>query len=243
MQYIFSTSSGKFLLRIFLLFPPTATIIFEYLRQSGLPIAPRYATGLFYAIRSETQNLGRDSTGPDMRAFGDLFPHVDNRIISRIEHAPVPRSYLALLHGAFQATRLYGTLSITLLERMPYPDVPAELADLLLRVDEVAWALVAGNHGGQVYLSLRTSEPGANAGKLLSEIVRPYGRAGGHASMAGGKIGRRDEITMRSTAVAYGVPLVTTLSAAEATVGAIDALRKKEFRVKSLQEYHAEVRR
>ena len=47
---------------------------------------------------------------------------------------------------------------------------------------------------------------------------------------------------MRSAAVQYGVPLVTTLSAAEATVGAIDALRKKAFRVKSLQEYHAEVR-
>jgi len=57
-----------------------------------------------------------------------------------------------------------------------------------------------------------------------------------------GKLGRRDEIRMRSAAVQYGVPLVTTLSAAEATVGAIDALRKKEFRVKSLQEYHAEVR-
>jgi len=55
-----------------------------------------------------------------------------------------------------------------------------------------------------------------------------------------GKIGRRDEVRMRSAAVVYGVPLVTTLSAAEATVGAVDALRKKAFRVKSLQEYHAE---
>jgi carbamoyl-phosphate synthase large subunit len=56
-----------------------------------------------------------------------------------------------------------------------------------------------------------------------------------------GKMGRRDEVLMRSTAVLHNVPLVTTLSAAEATVGAIDALRKKEFRVKSLQEYHADV--
>jgi len=56
-----------------------------------------------------------------------------------------------------------------------------------------------------------------------------------------GKIGRRDESLMRSTAVQYGVPLVTTLSAAEATVGAVDALRKKAVRVKSLQEYHKDV--
>ena len=56
-----------------------------------------------------------------------------------------------------------------------------------------------------------------------------------------GKIGRRDEVRMRASAVQYGVPLVTTLSAAEATVGAIDALRKRKFSVKSLQEYHADV--
>jgi carbamoyl-phosphate synthase large subunit len=58
-----------------------------------------------------------------------------------------------------------------------------------------------------------------------------------------GKIGRRDEVKMRSTAVACRVPLVTTVSAAEATVGAVVALRKREFRVKSLQEYHADVGR
>ena len=56
-----------------------------------------------------------------------------------------------------------------------------------------------------------------------------------------GKIGRRDEIHMRSSAIAYSVPLVTTVAAAEATVGAIDALRKQEFRVKSLQEFHADI--
>ena len=58
-----------------------------------------------------------------------------------------------------------------------------------------------------------------------------------------GKIGRRDEVRMRAAAVAYSVPLVTTLSAAEATVAAVDALRKREFHVKSLQEYHEEITR
>ncbi len=56
-----------------------------------------------------------------------------------------------------------------------------------------------------------------------------------------GKIGRRDEVRMRSSAIAYSVPLVTTLSAAEATVGATDALRKKTFNVRSIQEFHADI--
>jgi carbamoyl-phosphate synthase large subunit len=56
-----------------------------------------------------------------------------------------------------------------------------------------------------------------------------------------GKVGRRDEVKMRSTAISHRVPLVTTLSAAKATLRAIDALRHEELNVKSLQEYHADV--
>jgi nanoRNase/pAp phosphatase (c-di-AMP/oligoRNAs hydrolase) len=84
----------------------TATIMNEYLDASGLPILPRYATALFYAIRSETQNLGREASTPDQRAFLSLFPRTDNRLVSRIERAPLSRRYLALLDGAFRATRL-----------------------------------------------------------------------------------------------------------------------------------------
>lgn len=166
----------------------TATILWGYLKKSGLTVQPRYATGLFYAIRSETQNLGRESGGQDFKAFKALFPRVDNRIISRIENAPISRRYLGLLEGAFQRTRLYGNVSLTMLEQMPYPDVPAELADLLLRVDEVEWALVGGVHGRQLYLSIRTSNERAHAARLLGQIVGDLGRTGGHSTMAGGRI-------------------------------------------------------
>lgn len=169
----------------------TATIIYDYLQSAGLPLQPRYATGLFYAIRSETQNLGREASGPDVRAFTALFPRVDNSIISRIEHAPISRHYLALLNGAFDRSRIYGDVSLTMLDRMPYPDVPAELADLLLRVDEVTWSLVGGIYQGQLYLSMRSQAHRANAAKLLAQIVGDWGRAGGHSTMAGGKIDLR----------------------------------------------------
>ncbi len=169
----------------------TATIMFDYLQSSELPLQPRYATGLFYAIRSETQNLGREATGADVRAFTALFPRVDNSIISRIEHAPISRQYLALLNGAFDRTRIYGEVSITMLDRMPYPDVPAELADLLLRVDEVTTSLVGGVYQGELYLSMRMQANRSGAARLLSQIVGDWGRAGGHSTMAGGKIDLR----------------------------------------------------
>ena len=53
-----------------------------------------------------------------------------------------------------------------------------------------------------------------------------------------GKATKIDETNIRSTAILYNIPLVTTISGAEATVNGIEALIKRQLEVKSLQEYH-----
>jgi carbamoyl-phosphate synthase large subunit len=53
-----------------------------------------------------------------------------------------------------------------------------------------------------------------------------------------GKATKIDETQIRSTAILYNIPLVTTISGAEATVNGIEALIKRQLEVKSLQEYH-----
>jgi carbamoyl-phosphate synthase large subunit len=55
---------------------------------------------------------------------------------------------------------------------------------------------------------------------------------------ASGRAPRQDEVAIRSTAVAYNIPLVTTVSGASATVNAIEALLQKRLDVRSIQEYH-----
>lgn len=55
-----------------------------------------------------------------------------------------------------------------------------------------------------------------------------------------GKATRKDEQPIRSTAILYNIPLITTLSGAQASVAAIESLRDKKFTVKSIQEYHRE---
>lgn len=47
-----------------------------------------------------------------------------------------------------------------------------------------------------------------------------------------------DGALIRGTALIYGVPIMTTLSAAMATVHAIRSLRKKPLSVRSLQAHH-----
>jgi carbamoyl-phosphate synthase large subunit len=53
-----------------------------------------------------------------------------------------------------------------------------------------------------------------------------------------GKGPRSDDFQIRRTAVVYGIPCITTLSACAAATNGIEALKKREMKVKSLQEYH-----
>ncbi len=55
-----------------------------------------------------------------------------------------------------------------------------------------------------------------------------------------GKSSREDGARIRSLATRLEVPLITTLSAAQAAVNGIQALRQRELRVRSLQEHYAQ---
>jgi carbamoyl-phosphate synthase large subunit len=53
-----------------------------------------------------------------------------------------------------------------------------------------------------------------------------------------GKAPRQDEVRIRSLAVARRIPILTTVSAVEASIRAIYSVQKKGIGVKALQEYH-----
>ncbi len=57
-----------------------------------------------------------------------------------------------------------------------------------------------------------------------------------------GKIPRAHEVKIRSLAVQYATPIVTTMPGAQATVNALESLIKEDLSVKSLQEYHKEIK-
>ncbi len=58
-----------------------------------------------------------------------------------------------------------------------------------------------------------------------------------------GKETKEDEAKMRSHALLYSVPLITTIAGAQATVNGIENLIKRhEISVQSIQEYHREIR-
>jgi carbamoyl-phosphate synthase large subunit len=53
-----------------------------------------------------------------------------------------------------------------------------------------------------------------------------------------GKKTKVDETKIRSGAIMHMVPIITTLSGARATINGLEAVKKKGFSVKALQDYH-----
>jgi nanoRNase/pAp phosphatase (c-di-AMP/oligoRNAs hydrolase) len=165
----------------------TATILTEYLRDSLVVVESKIATALFYGIMAETQDLGRESLAADTEACHFLYPYTNKRRLAKIENARVPREYFRVFRDAVEEAVIYGKVVFSVLGEVRYPDMVAEVADFLLRLDESEWAAVIGYYKGAIYVSLRTTQRDANAGDLLQRVIGSD-HAGGHDMMAGGRL-------------------------------------------------------
>lgn len=166
----------------------TSTILFEYLAEAGIAPSIPLATALLYGIRSDTNDLGRETTQADINAIVALYSTANKRMLGRIVMERLPREYFTLLGRALTNARTYGRCLTTALGNIDNPDMLGEVADLLLRDEESTWALAYGIHDGRMLLSLRTAEPEASAGQAMHRLVGRKGTGGGHNAMAGGQI-------------------------------------------------------
>lgn len=165
----------------------TASIMTEYLRLADLEIDPPLATALFYGIKTDTMGLGRGTSSTDMTAICYLLPKIDLGALLRIEQAQVPSGYFKSFAATLQAARIYNDVVISYIGSMDYPDLAAEMADFLLRMQGSRWIICMGVHKDRLMLSVRTHNR-RGAGELVQKIIEKRGMAGGHGSMAGGQV-------------------------------------------------------
>ncbi len=171
----------------------TSTLVGEMLIAKGIPIPADVAMGLFYGIKSETQDLGRDTTETDVEVYTELEKLVDRRIISRIESERVPREYFFDLLKAIEGAVLSGDVVTSELGPVRVPDMVPEMADFLLRADCARWTCVTGVFQDLLYISMRTNGEDSDAGALMLRLLANRGSGGGHPSMAGGQINLVDQ--------------------------------------------------
>jgi nanoRNase/pAp phosphatase (c-di-AMP/oligoRNAs hydrolase) len=166
----------------------TSTLLTQYLQAARAEPPSSLATALFYGIKTITMGLSRDTSPNDAMAYSYLQPRIDVGALARIEHAQVPADYFRSFNAALRAARLYDGLVVATMDELSYPDLAAEMADVLMRLERAQWVICMGVYQGALILSVRARSRGDAAERLVQAIVSGEGSAGGHGTMAGGQI-------------------------------------------------------
>jgi len=168
----------------------TATLVYGYLRALDIPIDPQLATAFLYALKSETRDLTREAGDAERQAFLELFAQADLQRLQAIAAPKVGREHFVAVDRALRNAMCWGELVAVNLGGLDFPDLVAEVADLLLPYERAHWVVCVGHHDGVVYISVRTDRENAKAGSLTRRVVGNEGAAGGHGMIAGGRLFR-----------------------------------------------------
>ncbi len=194
----------------------TSTVVADYFRASGLGMPEQIATALFYGIKADTRDLGRQTTKQDVDAYLWLYPMVNKDALAEIEHPKLPAEYFRLYHVAIEKALVYDDAVVCDLAEIYTPDMVAEVAERFSFLQDVKWSLAFGAYEDSLFFSLRTTDRRMNAGRLIREVIEAKGgSAGGHGTMAGARLGvkglsaaalkRLREDVVRSFLDAFGV--------------------------------------
>ena len=166
----------------------TTSIVFGYLKELGIELDARTATAFLYALKSETRDLTREAGPSEREAYLELLPKVDYERLHAIVNPKLGREHFVTVDRALRAALVRGGLLTANLGTLDYPDLVAEVADLLLPFEKIQWVLCIGQHEGWVYCSIRTDLLSARAGELIRRILDGRGAGGGHGLVAGGRL-------------------------------------------------------
>lgn len=162
--------------------------MYGYLKQAGVDIPPWLASAMAYAIETETLAFTRPATEQDRLAYAALIAAGNLRMIGAIRNAPLSRTHFTQLKDAIANARLYGHVAWTHLSEAEPPELVAEVADLLLRIERVTWSFCTGERGDQLLLSVRSARNDSRCGRIVRDAVRGDGQGGGHDRMAAGAV-------------------------------------------------------
>lgn len=162
----------------------TASIMTEYLRAARIKPNHKLATGLFYAIKTDTANFERKAINEDMRAFQFLFKHANIHMARKIEHVDLRLDFIEDFKKALNDHVLSRNKIFVNLGSIKNTDVCVLIADFFMRFNLIAWSVVFGMHEDKLIIVVRNDGSRKNAGNLMYNKFGEFGSAGGHQSMA-----------------------------------------------------------
>ena len=158
-------------------------VLDEALTDSPLRVCPLTSDSTSYLV-----GIPADESIRPGQAYSYLQPRIDVEALAKIEHAQVPADYFRSFDATLRAARMYDGLILAYIGMLAYPDLAAEMADVLLRLEKARWVICMGVYQGALMLSVRSRSQEHTAEELVQSIVAGEGSAGGHGTMAGGQI-------------------------------------------------------
>jgi nanoRNase/pAp phosphatase (c-di-AMP/oligoRNAs hydrolase) len=169
----------------------TSSIMTEYLQAAGVRLTKRLASALFYGIRVDSRHFMSDMSGADVDAVRALKAKADGDIVRRIEFSQFSRETLDYFSVALVRRRFVKGVMFAHLGPVPAFDVCVQVADFLIRVEHVEWALVTGIVGDTLVIVFRNDGQKKDAGYLARKAFGEVGSAGGHKEMGRAEVNQR----------------------------------------------------
>lgn len=166
----------------------TASIMTEYLRAANIQPSTKLATGLFYAIKTDTNNFIRQTLIEDIRAFQFLYRHANLNIVSKIERSELRLDFLKYFKIALDNRCIRKGRVFVHLGPVVNPDVCVLLADFFIKISSVDWTIVSGLYDQNLIVILRNDGLRKDAGNVAHKSFAAVGSAGGHKSTARAEI-------------------------------------------------------
>ncbi len=161
----------------------TAAIMTEYMRAAGVRLTRGMASALLYGIKTDSRNFMSELSQGDVEALRWLRTKSDRDIVKRIEFSQFSRESLDYFSIALVRRRFVQGVMFSHLGPVPTYDVCVQVADFLIRVEHVEWALVTGVVATDLVVVFRNDGVKKDAGYLARTAFGKLGSAGGHKSM------------------------------------------------------------
>jgi len=162
----------------------TATMMTEYLRAAKIKPSTKLATGLYYAIKTDTDDFRRQAALEDVRAFQYLFRHANIHMARKIEQSDLKVEFLKYFKRAFNQMRIRKGRVFVHLGPVANPDICVLVADFFMRVASIGWSIVSGTCDQKLIVVFRNDGIRKNAGNVAKKSFGAIGSAGGHKGMA-----------------------------------------------------------
>ena len=166
----------------------TSSIMTEYLKAADIVLTRNLASALFYGIKTDMRHFMGEMSYGDIEAVKWLRQKADRYIVNQIEFSQFTGESLDYFGIALVRRRFINGVMFTHLGPVPFSDICVQVADFLIRVENVAWALVTGIVADTLVIVFRNDGIKKDAGYLARTAFDNIGSAGGHKSMGRAEI-------------------------------------------------------